>query len=535
MRSRDEHVADGVASTSTMALTTAMSAAMTTVIATTTTTTTTTTSPTTSTRTSRCGGRSLGIRRGVAYPSRVRIRYAIVLLSLGLAGCLVGREGVRDRDGQIVRLDGSFGRRDAGLDGGGIVVLPDGAFLLPDGAVVPPFDGGGVSRPDGAVVLPDGAVVLPDGAIVGPDGAVLRPDGGRPRDGSVAPFFEVECDDAIDDDGDGRTDCADLDDCEAATCDLAGNVCAAGVCGGCRGAARETMCGDGADEDCDGRADCADSDCAGVACGPGVVCGGGACPCPSGFSERACGDGVDDDCDGRTDCVDPDCNGRACDGTGRLCSSGVCTCSASVDFCNGADEDCDGTPDDGCPRAIGLCCPSSAGGYGSGAGTAFTEACPAGTVLMGIAGRAGFGLDRLQPICAALTLETDREARPEFAYSVRRGAAMLGTARGGTGGTAFDDRCPGNDVVIGIRGSADEIGGVDSIALQCGTLSVSRAGFSFRLTITPTVTTPTRGSGGSTSFIADCPSGAITDVSGSASTTIQRLSFTCRQIQLQTI
>ncbi len=467
-------------------------------------------------------------------------RYAIVVLSVALTGCLAGREGIRNAEGGLVQLDGSFGRRDGGMDGGGVVVLPDGAVLLPDGAVVPPFDGGGgvvVVLPDGAVRLPDGAVVpLPDGAVVLPDGAVVWPDGGGvARDGSVTPFFEVDCDNGMDDDADGLTDCADVDDCEAAVCDLAGNVCSAGVCGGCRGEPSETLCGDGADEDCDGLTDCADSDCAGVVCGPGgVVCGGGACPCASGFSERACADGTDDDCDGLTDCLDPDCNGRACDGTGMVCSGGSCTCSTSVEFCNDRDENCNGVIDDGCPRALGLCCASSAGGYGSGGGTSFSAPCPSGTVLVGLAGRAGLRLDRVQPICAPLTLVTDRDARPEFAYSVRRGTLILGGTYGGTGGTAFDDRCPGDDVVIGVIGSADELGGVRSIALQCGTVTLSRAAFSFRLTIMPSTSTPLRGSSGSESFGASCMGGAITDVGGSAGTTVGRLAFICRQIQLQT-
>ncbi|MCZ7679255.1 MAG: hypothetical protein M5U28_11065 [Sandaracinaceae bacterium] len=307
---------------------------------------------------------------------------------------------------------------------------------------------------------------------------------------------------------------------------------------GLPGEPSETMCGDGVDEDCDGATDCRDPDCGGVVCGPGgVLCAGGSCPCASGFNERQCADATDDDCDGLTDCADPDCDGRACAGGGMICTGGTCTCSPSAEFCNDRDEDCDGTIDDGCPRALSLCCPSSGGSFGGGLfGTAFSDPCPAGTMLMGVAGRASTRIDALQPICAALTVETDRTTLPEWSYPVRRGAPMLGTVRGGMGGTAFDDRCPGNDVVIGIRGTTDDLGNsVTSISLQCGTVAVSRSLLSWRRTITPSVTTPTRGGASSMPFSSDCTNGAVTEVSGRVSTTVTAVGITCQQIVLETL
>src|SRR5690606_30890815 len=117
-----------------------------------------------------------------------------------------------------------------------------------------------------------------------------------------------------------------------------------------------------------------------------------------------------------------------------------------------------------------------------------------------------------------------------------RGTPIPGATHGGTGGTAFDDRCPGNDIVIGVRVSTDLLGDtVTSIALQCGTVAVERLGTSWRVHITPTVTTPVRGGGG-TPYTSDCANGAITQIAGRASTAaVGLLSFTCHRIELQTL
>ena len=59
----------------------------------------------------------------------------------------------------------------------------------------------------------------------------------------------------------------------------------------------ETSCTDGVDNDQDGRTDCADSDC------------GGASNCNTPSTETNCSDGVDNDKDGFTDCADTNCIG----------------------------------------------------------------------------------------------------------------------------------------------------------------------------------------------------------------------------------
>lgn len=398
--------------------------------------------------------------------------------------------------------------------------------LDPDGNVLRPPDGG--SRRFDASARDGGAIGDGGDGGVGQDAMMSLPDGSMP------PLFEVFCDDGVDQDGDGRTDCED-EDCDGASCDAAGSLCEVGTCGGCRGEPSETACGDGEDDDCDGLRDCADSDCEGVVCGPGdVTCTSGACPgCPSGFEERICDDGTDDDCDGLVDCADGDCLGRACGPMGLLClSDGSCGCGGGTELCQDVDDDCDGTVDEGCPVGVGSCCETSAGSFGGSTGTAWVDACPPGAALIGIAGIAGTRVDQLQPICAATVLQED-DTLPEHTFSIRRGAAIYGAAHGAAGTPTFEDRCPEHQVVIGVRGHADL--SVDQVQLQCASLAIQRgASFAWTLQITPEGTTPARGGAGAgAAFAADCPAGfVVTALDGRASTRLDRLGVTCRQLQI---
>ena len=100
-------------------------------------------------------------------------------------------------------------------------------------------------------------------------------------------FGQVEiCDDGIDNDGDGYTDCWDTD------CGFEGPV--------------ELSCNDNRDNDCDGDKDSADSDCFGLV--------------------EICGDDIDNDGDTLVDCEDEDdCLDQP---------SGGCTLSCSLSSCN---------------------------------------------------------------------------------------------------------------------------------------------------------------------------------------------------------
>ena len=97
---------------------------------------------------------------------------------------------------------------------------------------------------------------------------------GSTGDGALNIFFPATeiCDDGIDNDVDGLTDCFDPDCVGAPNC-FEGDT---------------ATCGDGIDNDGDGATDCADADCGGI----------GAC------GIEICDDGIDNDGDGLIDCID---------------------------------------------------------------------------------------------------------------------------------------------------------------------------------------------------------------------------------------
>ena len=146
---------------------------------------------------------------------------------------------------------------------------------------------------------------------------------------------ETICNDAVDNDNDGKVDCGD-DDCDGLLCGENGRLCREHMCVCPGGDGPESNCTDGSDDDCDGQVDCADSDCA-----TDPVCNGDA--------EGICGDGVDNDTDGQTDCADSDCDGKACGENGRVCRDGSCVCpggqETETNCSNAQDDDCDGQMD----------------------------------------------------------------------------------------------------------------------------------------------------------------------------------------------
>ena len=103
-----------------------------------------------------------------------------------------------------------------------------------------------------------------------------------------------DCGDGVDNDCDGRIDCADPD-CEG------GRMCTG-----------MEVCDNTIDDDVDGLSDCADPDCA-LSTG---------CGCVAGVED--CQNGTDDNCNGLIDCADP-----ACAGTGQCMSGGT----QSVQYC----------------------------------------------------------------------------------------------------------------------------------------------------------------------------------------------------------
>ncbi len=166
---------------------------------------------------------------------------------------------------------------------------------------------------------------------------------------------ETACADAVDNDADGKTDCADAD-CAA---DLA---CTPTL---------ETACGNQVDDDKDGKIDCADPDCAKDA----------ACVNPT--TEVLCADKLDNDKDGKTDCADSDCaQNLACIPTPEtLCDDGLDNDGDGQVDC--ADSDCVGATTCHCvpdfPLAVGASDSWSNSGTGS-TNVVSSYVCPSGTI-----------------------------------------------------------------------------------------------------------------------------------------------------------
>jgi hypothetical protein len=120
---------------------------------------------------------------------------------------------------------------------------------------------------------------------------------------------EQACDDGIDNDGDGLTDCDDDDCADDPICDVTS----------------ELDCGDAIDNDGDGLTDCDDDDCADDPLCDGV--------------EVNCDDGVDNDGDGLTDCDDEECfDDPACETGETACDDGVDNDGDGLTDCD--DDDC---------------------------------------------------------------------------------------------------------------------------------------------------------------------------------------------------
>ena len=139
------------------------------------------------------------------------------------------------------------------------------------------------------------------GAPVG-DGGVIY-DGGNQGNGWYVDNLKVEaaykpeiCGDGIDNNANGKADCADPACAGQASC-------------------TESQCTDKLDNDGDGAIDCKDSDCAKNA----------AC------METACGDGQDNDGDGATDCGDVDCGtALVCSATAKVLAQDALVCGGST-------------------------------------------------------------------------------------------------------------------------------------------------------------------------------------------------------------
>ncbi|MCD6500192.1 MAG: hypothetical protein J7M25_18005 [Deltaproteobacteria bacterium] len=174
---------------------------------------------------------------------------------------------------------------------------------------------------------------------------------------------ETDCTDGVDNDGDGYTDCQDRDcqnaggckentvaecsdgkdndgdgmtDCDDSSCSLQPAVLAAGTCSDEE--TGDSQCADGQDNDSDGYTDCADYSC---------LLNANVTVCATAVEDTTaeCSDGVDNDGDGYTDCTDFSCQyAGVCpdvESTETACSDGVDNDSDGFTDC--ADFSCQGS------------------------------------------------------------------------------------------------------------------------------------------------------------------------------------------------
>ncbi|GEM_PF-4263451 len=182
-------------------------------------------------------------------------------------------------------------------------------------------------------VMADGSPGTADcnSACTGFGACVADPNGGA---------VETSCDDGIDDDNDGAVDCADSDcagvDVDGYICCIDDSVCTFGTaCDSLYDVCVESLCDDNIDNEQDGYTDCIDWDCSIDA----------NCAAFYGTTELSCDDGIDNDKSGYTDCSDTACQSDLnCQTTDSY--NGGSGYGNGAEICgNGIDDDNDGLID----------------------------------------------------------------------------------------------------------------------------------------------------------------------------------------------
>jgi hypothetical protein len=157
-------------------------------------------------------------------------------------------------------------------------------------------------------------------------------------------------------------------------------------------------------------------------------------------------------------------------------------CTPTTESCNGLNDDCDDKTDEGCPATVGIGGGETGltGFGGVGSATPSTDACAAGSAIVGFNVVVNSGLRQIQAICAPLQLVETTTATP-YTYSTSTGTEVALPNRGTSTGTTASTKCPAGQFVVGLRTVFANASGVNQFGLACAPLNVTGAIGSFTL------------------------------------------------------
>ena len=167
--------------------------------------------------------------------------------------------------------------------------------------------------------------------------------------------------------------------------------------------------------------------------------------------------------------------------------------------------------------------------FGGGGGSPFTEECPTNQVMIGLRGRAGSYVDRVQAQCGRISLASSGPG--SIQVEVEEGTTL--EEHGGVGGNEFHLACDPGQVVVGFGGGAGSY--VDRLSLQCAPMKLvsDLETGTMAVGIGDIVSTWSAGGSGGGEFSATCPAGQMaTMINGRAGKYVDRFGLTCRPLEV---
>jgi hypothetical protein len=211
-------------------------------------------------------------------------------------------------------------------------------------------------------------------------------------------------------------------------------------------------------------------------------------------------------------------------------SSHIDACVPTALSCDGKAHACNGVIDEGCPSSIAIGSPGESQVLGgSTGGTAFSNTCPSGQVLVGIGGATGQWIDAVYAICGSVEIHQTTSTTP-YTYSVAIGGGATLATEGtvGSSDALWQATCAANQAVVSVAGNSGI--GMDHITLSCAPLELTGSPGSFALHQgTATTLAPEGDTGGGSPFTpVVCPDPeVVTLISGMAGQWVNNMSVAC--------